>query len=107
MLGFRFAGRGPHAPLVEWHQRDGKAASHRVGEVSIPRQRNEGTAGFLFLHAGFHANLAGLGRSGPILSRDRGSHRLSEHPCTERSEEHTSELQSLMRISYAVYSLKK
>src|SRR3546814_1352222 len=25
----------------------------------------------------------------------------------ERSEEHTSELQSLMRISYAVYSLKK
>src|SRR3546814_1379989 len=26
---------------------------------------------------------------------------------TERSEEHTSELQSLMRISYAVFSLKK
>src|SRR3546814_2349501 len=32
-------------------------------------------------------------------------------PCdifiTERSEEHTSELQSLMRISYAVFCLKK
>src|SRR3546814_2152374 len=28
------------------------------------------------------------------------------HPC-ERSEEHTSELQSLMRISYAVFCLKK
>src|SRR3546814_4748145 len=27
------------------------------------------------------------------------------HPC--RSEEHTSELQSLMRISYAVFCLKK
>src|SRR3546814_10438094 len=27
--------------------------------------------------------------------------------CTERSEEHTSELQSLMRISYAVFCLKK
>src|SRR3546814_2972145 len=27
--------------------------------------------------------------------------------CHERSEEHTSELQSLMRISYAVFSLKK
>src|SRR3546814_2792194 len=26
---------------------------------------------------------------------------------TERSEEHTSELQSLMRISYAVFCLKK
>src|SRR3546814_5607794 len=27
--------------------------------------------------------------------------------CTLRSEEHTSELQSLMRISYAVFCLKK
>src|SRR3546814_9383598 len=32
----------------------------------------------------------------------------SQAPATgERSEEHTSELQSLMRISYAVFSLKK
>src|SRR3546814_4915632 len=28
-------------------------------------------------------------------------------PCWKRSEEHTSELQSLMRISYAVFCLKK
>src|SRR3546814_3434340 len=28
-------------------------------------------------------------------------------PLTQRSEEHTSELQSLMRISYAVFCLKK
>src|SRR3546814_9774096 len=28
-------------------------------------------------------------------------------PCLVRSEEHTSELQSLMRISYAVFCLKK
>src|SRR3546814_9845175 len=28
-------------------------------------------------------------------------------PCCARSEEHTSELQSLMRISYAVFCLKK
>src|SRR3546814_5841402 len=36
---------------------------------------------------------------------------LSEHPAERggghRSEEHTSELQSLMRISYAVFCLKK
>src|SRR3546814_4490220 len=33
---------------------------------------------------------------------------LGRHPFTEdRSEEHTSELQSLMRISYAVFCLKK
>src|SRR3546814_9930736 len=29
------------------------------------------------------------------------------HPVLERSEEHTSELQSLMRSSYAVFCLKK
>src|SRR3546814_6902294 len=28
-------------------------------------------------------------------------------PCSTRSEEHTSEIQSLMRISYAVFCLKK
>src|SRR3546814_6583864 len=37
----------------------------------------------------------------PNLSRSSGSTDLS------RSEEHTSELQSLMRISYAVFCLKK
>src|SRR3546814_1350394 len=32
---------------------------------------------------------------------------IAEPPFFERSEEHTSELQSLMRISYAVFCLKK
>src|SRR3546814_6655413 len=32
---------------------------------------------------------------------------IAEHPTLARSEEHTSELQSLMRISYAVFCLKK
>src|SRR3546814_7176872 len=32
---------------------------------------------------------------------------LERHGDTVRSEEHTSELQSLMRISYAVFCLKK
>src|SRR3546814_4407665 len=32
---------------------------------------------------------------------------ISDKSGTERSEEHTSELQSLMRISYAVFCLKK
>src|SRR3546814_7668530 len=32
---------------------------------------------------------------------------LAREDVTERSEEHTSELQSLMRISYAVFCLKK
>src|SRR3546814_3620271 len=32
---------------------------------------------------------------------------LTDRPPIRRSEEHTSELQSLMRISYAVFCLKK
>src|SRR3546814_6029799 len=32
---------------------------------------------------------------------------ISSYCCSIRSEEHTSELQSLMRISYAVFCLKK
>src|SRR3546814_2590536 len=39
---------------------------------------------------------------------DRREHRAPSDACFEkRSEEHTSELQSLMRISYAVFCLKK
>src|SRR3546814_3103388 len=33
--------------------------------------------------------------------------KTADPAATERSEEHTSELQSLMRISYAVFCLKK
>src|SRR3546814_10299638 len=41
--------------------------------------------------------------------RDHGlpQRRALQFPDTARSEEHTSELQSLMRISYAVFCLKK
>src|SRR3546814_9471782 len=35
------------------------------------------------------------------------SHSRPENVSEQRSEEHTSELQSLMRISYAVFCLKK
>src|SRR3546814_2369590 len=46
----------------------------------------------------------------PAAPRERpgGPRRPPERfPCPCRSEEHTSELQSLMRISYAVFCLKK
>src|SRR3546814_1779544 len=36
-----------------------------------------------------------------------GAHRSDQPAGSVRSEEHTSELQSLMRISYAVFCLKK
>src|SRR3546814_8695357 len=44
-------------------------------------------------------------RTGCAGSRNSARRQATAHPA--RSEEHTSELQSLMRISYAVFCLKK
>src|SRR3546814_1090620 len=55
------------------------------------REREEFAAGYTSRTA--FVGLWQLGRGGAVLR--------------ERSEEHTSELQSLMRISYAVFCLKK
>src|SRR3546814_9785441 len=41
------------------------------------------------------------------LEQTAGKCDILRFPTTFRSEEHTSELQSLMRISYAVFCLKK
>src|SRR3546814_3175066 len=43
----------------------------------------------------------------PAQEQGRGDERLQVEPVADRSEEHTSELQSLMRISYADFCLKK
>src|SRR3546814_2311332 len=45
-------------------------------------------------------------REAPAQCRSSGAG-LGQHRLLARSEEHTSELQSLMRISYAVFCLKK
>src|SRR3546814_3089324 len=45
-------------------------------------------------------------RGGGRLRGARQTHR-ADRACGDRSEEHTSELQSLMRLSYAVFCLKK
>src|SRR3546814_3564997 len=51
---------------------------------------------------------AGPGRCIPLQGGIRGDDRASVSTVPRRrSEEHTSELQSLMRISYAVFCLKK
>src|SRR3546814_4374676 len=60
----------------------------------------------------FEVNLFGLIETTkaalPVLRRSGGTIvNMSSGAGIERSEEHTSELQSLMRISYAVFCLKK
>src|SRR3546814_3352617 len=67
---------------------------------SLPARRDRGQprrAARLVQHPGDGAE-GGARAAGP----DRGGHQE-----VRRSEEHTSELQSLMRISYAVFCLKK
>src|SRR3546814_6853908 len=73
----------------------------------------------VFHRAGFLEGLHHLGDGRPLLAdRDvdaeqllllvgAGVGRLLVQDRVDRSEEHTSELQSLMRISYAVFCLKK
>src|SRR3546814_4638985 len=52
-----------------------------------------------------HGRGGGEPRHDPVHPRQRRATRKPRTP--GRSEEHTSELQSLMRISYAVFCLKK
>src|SRR3546814_16778899 len=63
-----------------------------------------------------HADRRGVGEEQPEDQRHRGQRLLTARQQCQRlqlfarrlrSEEHTSELQSLMRISYAVFCLKK
>src|SRR3546814_5278957 len=56
------------------------------------------------LHIGLkHVDVA----PGKGIGDHRGNAADQQRPRRRRSEEHTSELQSLMRISYAVFCLKK
>src|SRR3546814_3385622 len=68
----------------------------------LPRRRLTRRAGA--------ALLGGGGGEAEILERDAETSRPRTRPVLDerqrRSEEHTSELQSLMRISYAVFCLK-
>src|SRR3546814_5924844 len=64
--------------------------------------RRERRAGSRYQRLGLHQRDA-RGADGELLLLRSGRQRQAE----VRSEEHTSELQSLMRISYAVFCLKK
>src|SRR3546814_3484369 len=77
----------------------GDPAGHRAGQVKLepPTQ----ATGVEAVHAATAGEMAG--QAAQVARR---SDRLGDAGKI-RSEEHTSELQSLMRISYAVFCLKK
>src|SRR3546814_9928142 len=105
---FRSPPGSPRAPAPDGGPVRGEAAPGR----SRPAVRS---AGRLPFPAGTVAQ-AGVVGAEPVLGKgeahanaDHRSHRHRQQHAdeAERSEEHTSELQSLMRISYAVLCLKK
>src|SRR3546814_3468794 len=59
----------------------------------------------VWIENSFDANRIGLSSTSHV--EHYPPHRTRAHLSASRSEEHTSELQSLMRISYAVFCLKK
>src|SRR3546814_4786372 len=69
----------------------------RGGDAEFSKPLDDGDVG---LAAAFAHRLEAILAAGGIEHAEQGRHQL-------RSEEHTSELQSLMRISYAVFCLKK
>src|SRR3546814_3937511 len=72
------------------------APSHRKMPVRAPITSRIGSASVRDTVGGMIEKIASIAASPPALPPNR-----------LRSEEHTSELQSLMRISYAVFCLKK
>src|SRR3546814_5563347 len=90
---------------------DGQAGLHR----GIGPARAHGGAGGDREQHGERLDHRVQGRSRPVRpalsdrpgARDAPSHLRRGDRRRSRSEEHTSELQSLMRISYAVFCLKK
>src|SRR3546814_4327532 len=74
----------------------------------LPLLRADGSAMGAHLPRRFHiARSPGCGSAEHRFDRHTAAPRLPAFRARLRSEEHTSELQSLMRISYAVFCLTK
>src|SRR3546814_10119130 len=77
--------------------------------IAIFRKSYFQTSVFFFMHQAMPYGIFGKGldQHGRDLDFIRINGVIACNVVPERSEEHTSELQSLMRISYAVFCLKK
>src|SRR3546814_6576001 len=73
----------------------------REGEEGVDHHTHKVAYSPTLVNARSRSAMTSRGSSRPMLIRSRPS------STPMRSEEHTSELQSLMRISYAVFCLKK
>src|SRR3546814_4262783 len=91
----------PYTTLFRAGRREGEGPGGEVADVRSQEGEVVGLA-----QPGAEAR-ARRGGDGPVRAAGGGAGGLVPAAGTRRSEEHTSELQSLMRISYAVFCLKK
>src|SRR3546814_2119266 len=80
-----------------------------IGRQPLGEPQRAGTADIMFEQIVEFGLEGGVGLRGAIFAfegEDQRHQRFGDIAAAERSEEHTSELQSLMRISYAVFCLK-
>src|SRR3546814_9019296 len=87
----------------------GVAAGRHLAELGAHHQQEVGFLDALLqLRVDADADIADIPRPVVVEIILAAEHRTDrDHLDNDRSEEHTSELQSLMRISYAVFCLKK
>src|SRR3546814_2876574 len=104
------------AAQLDGYNSERKAIELQVLDQAICQVEESGTAAGLVMAAseGWHAGVIGIvasrlkerfGKPALVVALEKGVGKGSAR--IRRSEEHTSELQSLMRSSYAVFCLKK
>src|SRR3546814_939181 len=107
-LGREFGAMRPNILLItadQWRGDSYGAAGHPV--VRTPAIDALTAEGVCFLRHFSQAAPCSPGRASLYTGLYQMNHRVLRNGTPLRSEEHTSELQSLMRISYAVFCLKK
>src|SRR3546814_10790479 len=89
--------------VADWHYLDTAATAQKPQQVVDAITRAYGVD-YATVHRGVYARSANM-----TLAYEAARRRVAQFigAASDRSEEHTSELQSLMRISYAVFCLKK
>src|SRR3546814_10607148 len=99
-MNARLGGRVIHLPILARLAVD-RSDIHDPAPAAIP---HAGKAGLRHVEAAAQID---ADHFVPIFKAHIQESAVARNACIVRSEEHTSELQSLMRISYAVFCLKK
>src|SRR3546814_9459918 len=118
LLGTNGAGKTSALEVIEGHRRASSGTVSVFGASPTDRAAVRPRMGMMLQESGFSPDLSvseSIALIGQLSGRSDVVDRVLEtvdlrgkaHTRVSRSEEHTSELQSLMRISYAVFCLKK